>query len=67
MPIFEYKCKACGHRMERLQKGGSSKAPSCEKCGNKDVQKLFSTFSTGQSDSNTGGGGSCPTGTCPLG
>lgn len=67
MPIFEYKCKQCGHTMELLQRSGHSIPLRCEKCGSKALQKLFSTFSAGQSSSTANGGGSCPTGTCPLG
>ncbi len=69
MPIFEYECKKCGHRMEFLERSSDSGRHNCEKCGSKDLHKLLSTFSAGQSSSGTGGGGgdSCPTGTCPLG
>jgi putative FmdB family regulatory protein len=65
MPIFEYKCKKCGHKTEFLEKAGSSEKHSCEKCGSNDLQKLFSTFSA-TSGSKSSGGSSCPTGTCPL-
>jgi putative FmdB family regulatory protein len=67
MPIFEYKCKQCGHTMEVLQRGSRSSPGRCERCGGKTLQKLFSTFSTGQGSSSADSGGSCPTGTCPLG
>ncbi len=67
MPIFEYKCKQCGHTMEALQRSTRSRTPRCEKCGSKAVQKLFSTFSARATTSGTDSGGSCPTGTCPLG
>jgi len=65
MPIFEYKCKKCGHKMEFLEKAGRSEKHSCEKCGSSDLQKLFSTFSA-TSSSKSSGSSSCPTGTCPL-
>ena len=64
MPIFEYECVKCGHRTEFLEKAGSDAEHKCEKCGSKDLKKVFSTFSAGSSKS---GGDSCPTGTCPLG
>ena len=67
MPIFEYRCKDCGHTMELLQRGSAASPPRCEKCGSKALAKLISTFSMGQSPSTAEGGGSCPTGTCPLG
>jgi putative FmdB family regulatory protein len=63
MPIFEYKCNKCGHKVEFLEKANSSKKHSCEKCGSNDMKKLFSGFSVGQSGQDNS---SCPTGTCPL-
>jgi len=63
MPIFEYKCKNCGHKAEFLEKSSKKTKHVCEKCGSSDMQKLFSGFSIGQVDQT---GGSCPTGTCPL-
>ncbi len=65
MPIFEYKCKKCGHKTEFLEKAGSDKKHTCEKCGSNDLQKMFSTFSATIS-SKSSGDGSCPTGTCPF-
>jgi len=67
MPIFEYKCEKCGHKVEFLEKSGGKNKHVCEKCGSSDMQKLFSGFSVGQSNSNSQSGLSCPTGTCPTG
>ena len=63
MPIFEYRCNKCGHRMDFLEKSGNKGKHICEKCGSKNMQKIFSGFSVGQSGQ---AGSSCPTGTCPL-
>jgi len=63
MPIFEYRCNKCGHKMEFLEKNGRKNKHSCAKCGSSDIQKLFSSFAVGQSNK---AGGSCPTGTCGL-
>jgi hypothetical protein len=51
--------------MEFLEKRSNSGKRKCQKCGGSDLQKLFSTFSAGNS-SKSGGNNSCPTGTCPL-
>lgn len=67
MPLFEYKCKKCGRKVEFLERGSGSSRHVCPHCGGKDLQKLFSTFSAGRSDSSSDSGSSCPTGTCPLG
>ena len=65
MPIFEYKCNKCGSKTEFMEKANSSKKHTCQKCGSKDLKKLFSTFSV-TSNSKSGGIDSCPTGTCGL-
>ena len=40
MPIFEYKCNACGHEFEALVRSGD--VPACEKCTGTDLEKRFS-------------------------
>jgi putative FmdB family regulatory protein len=67
MPLFEYKCKACGQKTEFLERGSGSSRRICLHCGGRDLQKLLSTFSAGRSDSKSDDRSSCPTGTCPLG
>jgi putative FmdB family regulatory protein len=66
MPIFEYKCNKCGYKTEFLEKSSGKSKHVCEKCRSSDMQKLFSGFSVGQSNSTSQGSASCPTGTCPL-
>jgi len=68
MPIFEYQCNKCGHKMEFLEKSGKKNKHVCEKCGSLDTQKLFSGFAVGHSGktSDSCSTGTCPTGTCGL-
>lgn len=33
MPIYEYECEKCGHRVEKIQKFSDAPLESCEKCG----------------------------------
>ena len=40
MPIYEYLCPKCGHRMEVLQKVGAE-PPKCDSCG-ADTKKQIS-------------------------
>jgi len=65
MPIFEYRCRKCGHVTAFLEKPGARKAHACEKCGSRATKKILSTFAakTGRASSAAS---SCPTGTCPL-
>ena len=67
MPIFEYRCKQCGRVTEVLERPGSNRKHTCEKCGSRAMEKVFSAFSARVSSGSTSSGSSsCPTGTCPL-
>lgn len=48
MPMYEYKCDACGHSFERYSagKGGETEGGLCAKCGKGHTKKVFSTFSS---------------------
>jgi putative FmdB family regulatory protein len=32
MPVYEYVCRACGHRVEELQKAGAGPPGPCPEC-----------------------------------
>lgn len=65
MPLFKYRCTKCGNIIEVLEKVNAQGRHTCEKCGNRRMEKMMSAFSVGAG--NQGGtGSSCPTGTCPL-
>jgi putative FmdB family regulatory protein len=53
MPIYEYICKACEHRFEKLVKSMSSaENPPCPQCGAKQTARALSAFAvTSQSKS----------------
>lgn len=42
MPIYEYRCEACGHQEEFLQKVSEPPLSVCTKCGKASFQKLLS-------------------------
>lgn len=45
MPIYEYRCGACGHQFEVLQRvGAGADGLSCETCGSERLDKQLSTF-----------------------
>lgn len=65
MPIFEYKCKACGNKFELLLRGRDT--PFCPVCGSEDLEKLVSLFSSNvkKGFAQAGGGcGACSGGSC---
>ena len=39
MPIYEYKCSACGHQEDHLQKLSEAPLSKCPACGKKKYQK----------------------------
>jgi putative FmdB family regulatory protein len=41
MPLYEFKCRACGHRFDELVK--VDETASCPKCGDPKAERLFST------------------------
>lgn len=42
MPIYEYECKACGHRLEKLQKVSASPLADCPACEKPELSRLIS-------------------------
>lgn len=42
MPIYEYKCDECDHRLEKLQKISDEPAKTCPECGEDGLRKLVS-------------------------
>src|SRR5438270_5874886 len=41
MPLYEYECKKCGHRFERIQRFSDAMVKKCPDCGGK-VEQLIS-------------------------
>lgn len=50
MPIYEYRCGACGKRSSSLLPSYSAPDPACPHCGKHELQRLVSTFATVRSD-----------------
>lgn len=42
MPTYEYRCDACGHRFERLQRFSDDPVSTCPECGEDAVERLIS-------------------------
>ena len=43
MPIYEYGCEACGHRLEAQQKLSEAPLKTCPACGKDALEKLISS------------------------
>ncbi|PXX41692.1 MULTISPECIES: FmdB family zinc ribbon protein [Aquitalea] len=75
MPIYEYRCTACGAAKEHLQKMSDDPIAQCPACGSADYHKQLSAagfqlkgsgwYETDFKNSSSGGGGhSCGNGSC---
>lgn len=42
MPIYEYRCEACGHELEAIQKMSDAPLQACPECGKPALKKLVS-------------------------
>ena len=42
MPIYEYRCAACGHKLEALQKFSDPTLTDCPACGQASLKRLIS-------------------------
>ena len=42
MPIYEYACKKCGHRLDALQKMNDDPLVDCPECGEPQLQRQLS-------------------------
>lgn len=40
MPLYEYRCKSCGNRFEKIQKVTDAPETACPKCGGELVRPL---------------------------
>lgn len=67
MPLFEYRCGACGRRSEELVLAGdAATAPACPACGAAGMTRLLSTFAAHGSHKAEGGADLCGEGACPT-
>jgi putative FmdB family regulatory protein len=55
MPIYEYRCDACGKKSSSLLPSYSSPDPPCPQCGKPALKRLVSTFATVSSGDSDGG------------
>ena len=42
MPIYEYQCRECGHRLDALQKMSDPRLEDCPECARPSLRKLVS-------------------------
>ena len=65
MPLYEYRCRQCGHRFELLQRMGEGREGlACPRCGELEVEKQFSTFAASSASASTAAAPACGGGGC---
>jgi len=42
MPIYEYRCEACGHELEKIQRMSDAPLTECPQCGAPQLRRLVS-------------------------
>jgi len=63
VPLYEYRCAACGSRFELLRRvSQGSEGVACPECGQADVEKEFSTFAGSIAGGGSGGASCSPSG-----
>jgi putative FmdB family regulatory protein len=64
MPIFEYRCQACGHQFEAILFG--SQTPECPKCHTGKLEKQLSIFAVSKSGSSASPAAGCGQANCCM-
>jgi len=61
MPIYEYRCSACGAEFSRIQRvGAGSEGVTCPQCESTKVERLLSSFASASSSGPGSTSGSAP-------
>jgi len=59
MPLYEYECRACEGRFERLTSHAQADCAECPRCGGGDVRRLLSVIGGLSGGAEPGGCGGC--------
>ena len=62
MPIFEYRCEACGHKFEAILFGAQT--PECPQCHTEKLEKQLSTFAVSKANSSASPAAGCGEANC---
>jgi putative FmdB family regulatory protein len=63
MPIFEFRCRSCGVKFERIVNSATA-TTTCKNCGSPEVEKLLSVFAVVGSSSSKPASAAGPCATC---
>jgi putative FmdB family regulatory protein len=66
MPIYEYVCAACGHRLDAWQKMSDPLLSECPACHGSSLQKQMSAAGISVRNGHTAPAPACGAGACPA-
>jgi putative FmdB family regulatory protein len=64
MPIFEYRCEACGHKFEAILFGAQT--PECPQCHTDKLEKQLSTFAVSKGSASSPAAGCGQSNCCMM-
>jgi putative FmdB family regulatory protein len=50
MPIYDFRCRTCGHEFEALVRPQDASQPACVSCQGRDLEKLLSGFAVSSAE-----------------
>jgi putative FmdB family regulatory protein len=50
MPLFDFRCRGCGHEFEALVRASDQTPPECPGCRGRDLEQLRSTFAVSSAE-----------------
>ena len=50
MPLYDFRCRACGHEFEALVRPQDASAPQCPACQHRELEKLLPTFAVSSAE-----------------
>lgn len=64
MPMLDYRCEQCGHTFAELVFSGKEDQVQCEKCGSKQLRRVYEGRCLFGSTASSGGKGGCSASSC---
>lgn len=66
MPIFEYRCRECGARFEKIVRSAAEQV-ICDSCQSRKVEQLLSVFAVSAASGTATAASAAEAGPCPCG
>jgi putative FmdB family regulatory protein len=50
MPLFDFRCRSCGHQFEALVRPSDTSPVRCTECGGEQLERLLATFAVSSAE-----------------